>query len=699
MFRRDHDSSRRRATGRRTALVLVWGLALFAGSRAALPQPAWVDLGLFGRAQVERLVYDPLLPNVAYAAIGGGGIFRSEDGGRFWRPASQGLPDGISVFVLALSPQGHLFAVGNWGRGPEVVSLFESGDGARSWQPVNLPPYIANLCHGLCDQPPSASLAFDAQDPDTFYLAAGPGGLGKLFRTRDHGASWEGLAATLAQDALSIAVDPLSPRHLYLGVHHGRQGDGLYVSSNEGATWARAVRGRTVAIAISPADPAVVWAARPGSIVASRDRGVHWSTVLDTGTYRFGGHPTTPLLADAADAETAYVGNRVTQTASELLKTTDGGRHWQVLTQGLPPSMTVLAIAQSPLDPSRLLLGNANPAGGVLASQDGGASWSIGGYGLFDAKVSALAATPDGILFASASNSLYQAAAGSSTWQAVLQGPFLPTAGALTIDPTDPRTVYSGVIDSTFFGLSVLDKSTDGGATWDELDVPAAVAAVNDLVVDPNDPRILYAAVLTYPASPTGILKSQDAGATWTLLPAPVGAGELALDPSTSPSTVYVANGSLQKSSDGGATWTTLAVTVGGREIHALNHLAIAPNAPRLLYALSEDHGATVVRSTDGGATWAPYSQRRNRSAAPPADSHHPLAVDPADSRVLFAGWNAGVTRSVDGAAWTELGVGLPPSPVQTLVLDRGRVLVGTASAGAFGLALGGLGPRPSAAP
>jgi len=88
------------------------------------------------------------------------------------------------------------------------------------------------------------------------------------------------------------------------------------------------------------------------------------------------------------------------------------------------------------------------------------------------------------------------------------------------------------------------------------------------------------------------------------------------------------------------------------------------------------------------------FSPNRPGSKAPPADSHHPLAVDPADSRVLYAGWSAGVTRSVDGAPWTDLGVGLPPSPVQALVLNGGRVLVGTASAGAFGLSLGGLGPR-----
>lgn len=694
-MRHHGNKPRLRTFGTRPVLILTCtcSLALFAGARGAVPQPAWVPLGPVGLPRVYQAVFDPLLPNVAYAAVEGG-VSRSEDGGFYWRFANQGLPEGLFTMLLTVSPTGHLFALGASGQA-QLVNLFESADGARSWHQVNLPASIAEVCSGVCGQP-FLALAFDKRDADTFYLAGDNpyrGGIGGLFRTRDHGATWERLAEALASDALSVAVDPLSPRHLYVGLHYARQGAGLYISHDGGATWARALRGVPTAIQVSPVDPAVVWAARPGSIVTSKDRGVGWSTVLDTGTFLNGvGFPATPLLADVADAATAYVGNRLTKTTSAFLKTTDGGRHWRALTQGLPADPYILAIAQFSLDPSRLMVSELR--GGVYGSQDGGSTWSKGGYGLADSPVTALAATPKGVVYESTFNTVLQLAADGSTWTRVLYGPFLPVVGALTIDPTNPRTIYSGIIDSPEFdgGTGVLYKSTDGGTTWDNLPVPGA-SLVTDLVVDPHAHGTVYAAASTVVPSPGVVLKSIDGGETWTVLAGPQGAGELALDASTNPSTVYLANGHLLKSSDAGETWTTLAVDIGGKEVHALTHLALTPSAPRFLYALSEEQGATIVRSSDGGASWAFFSQRRNHGAAPPPNSHHPIAVDPVDPTVLFVGWSAGVTQSVDGAPWTELGSGLPPSPVQTLIVSGRQLLVGTATAGAFAFPLGGLAP------
>jgi hypothetical protein len=167
-----------------------------------------------------------------------------------------------------------------------------------------------------------------------------------------------------------------------------------------------------------------------------------------------------------------------------------------------------------------------------------------------------------------------------------------------------------------------------------------------------------------------------------------MGAGELALDPTTDPATLYVANGRLLKSVDGGATWITLPVSDHGEEVHRLTHLALAPSAPQVLYALSEEAGGSVFRSRDGGGTWTRVGGPLSAGASPPSVSHHPLAVDTADPAVLYVGWVKGVARSVGGAPWTFLDDRLPPSPVVTLALNGRQLLVGTLDAGAFTLSL-----------
>lgn len=92
----------------------------------------------------------------------------------------------------------------------------------------------------------------------------------------------------------------------------------------------------------------------------------------------------TILIADAADADTAYAGSWTLKTSgnlaqSKFVKTTDGGRHWTLATQGLPSYFLTCSLAQSPVRPQRLLFGNIQ---GLYLSEDGAQSWTLVGKGL-----------------------------------------------------------------------------------------------------------------------------------------------------------------------------------------------------------------------------------------------------------------------------------------------------------------------------
>ena len=103
-----------------------------------------------------------------------------------------------------------------------------------------------------------------------------------------------------------------------------------------------------------------------------------------------------------------------------------------------------------------------------------------------------------------------------------------------------------------------------------------------------------------------GLSRSQDEGKTWSKVDVK---GEvpstdfmaLAID-STNPQTLYAAGHGLWviKSTDGGTTWALKQQGLGGDDVHAL---AMDPNDPQKLHAWVVDKG--LYRSTNGGDVWA----------------------------------------------------------------------------------------------
>jgi hypothetical protein len=146
---------------------------------------------------------------------------------------------------------------------------------------------------------------------------------------------------------------------------------------------------------------------------------------------------------------------------------------------------------------------------------------------------------------------------------------------ALAIDRTNPTVLYAGSYGAIF-------KSVDAGTTWSTVNEGGAVSS---LAVDPASPSIVYAgfARLTFPSTP-GVLRTRDAGATWSLLPiAGYGSVPVVVDPLTR--TIFVATGSgVLRSDDEGEHWTTFSDGLTGFPVASL---ALGPRYT--LYAGTRD--------------------------------------------------------------------------------------------------------------
>lgn len=264
--------------------------------------------------------------------------------------------------------------------------------------------------------------------------------------------------------------------------------------------------------------------------------------------------------------------------------------------------------------------------------------------------------------------------AASPAWTNV--GPKVPAIeGPVAADPASGR-IYIGT-----FGGGVL-KSTDGGATFAPTNAGLSgnALAVTSLAMDPANPDVV---VVT--SADGGISRTVDGGATW-LPTSEVGTNVVfvAVDPLDT-QVWYAGFGvgggaSIRKSTDGGATW---AKSDAGIPPTTVWSIAVDPQREGVLYAGTGDSGA--YRSADGGATWSPMP-------LPPVVWS--VAVDPTFPDVVYAGGNGdGVYRSTDGGA-TFARAGSPGAGVVLALAvdptDPNRVWAGTISGGLASSADGG---------
>jgi len=224
-------------------------------------------------APVTSVVLDPRSPataRVLYAASFGRGIFRSADGGRSWAatPGQPGREGNRHVWRLLVQPDGALYCtVTGCRKGsafPVPGGLWRSRDGGATWE---------ELTASLKPLWPGDAVVHPA-DSNTIWLglASVPGrGDGGVYRTNDGGRTWkkvlgeEYLPQELAPSAhaLFLSQDPRAPDTLYAGITT----HGLFVTHDAGKTWAE-VKGIPFAgcrrVTPDPANPGTVWVTTSG---------------------------------------------------------------------------------------------------------------------------------------------------------------------------------------------------------------------------------------------------------------------------------------------------------------------------------------------------------------------------------------------------------------------------------------------------
>jgi photosystem II stability/assembly factor-like uncharacterized protein len=236
------------------------------------------------------------------------------------------------------------------------------------------------------------------------------------------------------------------------------------------------------------------------------------------------------------------------------------------------------------------------------------------------------------VFVGSASGGVWKSINGATTFKPVFDREAVQSIGAVTIDPSNHKTIWVGTGESwTRNSVSIgngVYKSTDGGENWTNVGLKDS-ERIARILVDPGDSNTVYACAtghLWNDSDERGVYKTNDGGTTWKKVLAGANASTGCAMLSTNaqePKTIYAAmwdfrrqgwtfrsggpGSGLFKTTDGGEHWTEINPTNAQglpEKPYGRIALAVAASKPGTVYAMIECKQSALYRSDDAGKSW-----------------------------------------------------------------------------------------------
>jgi len=486
-----------------------------------------------------------------------------------------------------------------------------------------------------------------------YYMGAAGGG---VWKTKNAGISWQNISDDFFSVGTigALAVAESDNNIIYVGTGEApirgvttSHGDGMYKSTDAGATWTHIGlpdAGQIARVIVHPKDPDLVYVSVQGQIWGpSEERGVYrskdggdtWEAVLqvddETGSTDLSMDPSNPRILYAAMWEHGRKPWFIKSggTAGGIFKSNDGGDTWEKLSGGLPELIGKIGLDVSASKPSRVyaIVEAELDKGGLYRSDDYGKTWSL--------------MNGDRILW-------------SRAWYYM----------HLKADPVDEDTVW--VLNAPIM------KSIDGGVTFDKKSTPHGDhhdqwfnPTNSDNMINGND----GGATITF-----------DGGESWSsIMNQPTAQFYRVITDNQIPYRIY---GGQQDNSTVSIASRTFDRGIGHEDFHAVGggesaHIAFDENDPRLIYATTINGTLTEYDDeTKRMRPIKPYPEyvfgQQSKDLKYRTNWNAPVASSPHDPSVLYYGTQI-LLRSADrGVTWTEISPDLSKNEVDKQGLNGG---------------------------
>jgi photosystem II stability/assembly factor-like uncharacterized protein len=582
---------------------------------------------------ISAAVMDPIDPNVLYAGMQSypyssvmrSFLYKSVDGGEHWNRINSGLGKDQLIRKIAIDPlnPGTFYMI-FYDRSRNASfyatqSLAKTSDGGNTWNILE----VRNVL----------SFDMDLQNTSLLYAGCENG----VYKSKDGGESWNpsGLKGV---DVEYIKHDPNKTLTVFAGITDGS----VYKSIDGGDSWKiikeeNTIHAAGMVIAFNPSNFDLVYIGTCEGIIMSMDGGDNWTDLSVSNEKIYSG--IFALIVDPINTNTVYMGSGI-----GISKSIDGGSTWKVIDktligQGISPGI-VNDIIMDPGHSKTLYLATGS---GMHKTIDGGAVWKAMNRGLdsiYEVKTIAINPSITNIIYFVGLHGLYKSTNRDKSWELIKDA-----RGDIAIDPKNPAVMYqlSGEIIEGGKFLNTVEISYDGGKSWSR-GYPITVGVyIDKLVINPAETNILFASAWSsVNENENGVYKSMDSGKSWRRTGLYAIKKGLAVDPKNG-SIVYAGTLlGLYKSLDGGETWAL---------IDDDNNIVIDPLTTTTIYI-------GYRKSTDGGESWEKMGGGGSF-----------LAIDPLNPKVVYAGSESGITKSVD-AGKTWFSIGLEGKTIFTIAID-----------------------------
>ncbi|MBZ5521269.1 MAG: transcriptional regulator [Acidobacteriia bacterium] len=531
----------------RALRIPILVLLVLAAGLASAQQ--WKPLGPDG-GDVRSFAYDPRDPNRVFLGTSAGRLYLSTDGGMTWsRYAHLGNSSDMVLDNIVIDPtNSRIIYVAAWSvESSTSGDLFRSLNGGRSWDVV---PDL----HGKSIR----ALALAPSNPRVLVAGA----LDGVFRSRDGGDSWQRISPenhAEIKNVESVAIDPGNPDIIYAGTWHLP-----WKTEDGGKTWHNIKNGviedsDVFSIIIDPVNPSVVFASACSGIYKSETGGDQFHKIQGI---PFSARRTRVLQMDSIDHKIVYAG-----TTEGLWKTVDAGATWKRMTAN---NIIVNDVLVDPGNSSRVLL--ATDRGGVLASNDGGASFAPSNSGFAHRQVTSVVAdrSDSSVLYAGLINDkefggVFVSRDAGLAWRQISEG--LEGRDVFVLRQTDGGSLIAGTNRGIF-------KLVPGNNRWQPISTLDVVRSktvkgaggrmtMTSRVMEQFGGRVSgleLGSEKWYAATSSGILSSTDHGRSWHE-DGPAVARDLIGISAFDQTVVAAGRRAIFLSSDGGATWKVPALS------------------------------------------------------------------------------------------------------------------------------------------
>jgi photosystem II stability/assembly factor-like uncharacterized protein len=234
-----------------------------------------------------------------------------------------------------------------------------------------LPAYPAAYAHSVQVHPQDAQCVYVGSEPAAVFRSGDGGETWEEcagFRAVPESSGWSFHAATRYAHVRDLRLTPHDPRCLYAGIEVG----GVVYSHDGGQSWQQlpGTHEDIHLISLSQARPQTVYVATARGPYCSNDGGKHWQLINQGLERPYALHIS--AAPDDADVVLVSVSSSARRQQPQLYRSTTGGRQWQYVSVGVEDDM-VVAIDWDPGDPQRLYAGTDQ--GRLLCSHDRGVTW------------------------------------------------------------------------------------------------------------------------------------------------------------------------------------------------------------------------------------------------------------------------------------------------------------------------------------